>query len=217
MNRIRTAIAARQAARQGADPESLGLFGQQVLGLRRSERWTEAISTALLGKWGDDLAAGFGRNHPAIDWLLREVREIHLRLVPLWERRTYGNRRVMLLEKPSVGGGTLRDLLADRNLPDDPLLDRVPGDRRLAALLQRLDPAERDVVLALGHPGVTTWTEAAEHAGAERPEAFGERVRRKVRRTVTELGRRDSQRVAGPSGLWTPTRNDAPRPSAPRS
>ncbi|MFD0532332.1 hypothetical protein [Kitasatospora arboriphila] len=175
-----------------------------VLGFRCSARWTEAVSTALLGSDWISLPYTDFPGWASLDPLRWEARTIHRQLVPLWQRRTYGNRRLLLLEKPSVGGGTLRDLLADRHLPDDPLLDQAPGDRRLAAVLDRLAPAERAVVLALGHPGVTTWTEAAEHAGAEQPEAFGERVRRKVRRTVTELQRRDGQRAAGPTGLWSP-------------
>ncbi|MFD0532333.1 hypothetical protein [Kitasatospora arboriphila] len=157
----------------------------------------------MLGDWFTPYADGSPLVHVSLAHLRAEARTIHSQLVPLWQRRTYGNRRVMLLETPAVGGGTLRDLLADRHLPDDPLLDQAPGDRRLAAVLDRLAPAERAVVLALGHPGVTTWTEAAEHAGAEQPEAFGERVRRKVRRTVTELQRRDKKRADGSAGLWT--------------
>ncbi|GJF30336.1 hypothetical protein KNE206_30360 [Kitasatospora sp. NE20-6] len=204
MDRIRTAMAARRAAAGGADPASLGLFGQQVLGLKRSERWTEAVSTALLGTWGDNLAAGFSSQSPLIDQLLQEAREIHTQLVPLWQRRTYGNRRVLLLEKPSAGGGTLRDLLADRHLPDNPLLDQVPGDRRLAAVLARLAPAEQAVVLAFGHPGVATWVQAAELTGADQPATFAERVRTKVKRIVKMLQQQDQQRIDGPTGLWTP-------------
>ncbi|MFE4599432.1 hypothetical protein ACFRKE_01080 [Kitasatospora indigofera] len=131
----------------------------------------------------------------------------HRRLGPLWERRTYGNKRVMLLETLVHEGATLRDLLADRQLPEDPLLDEVPADRRLAVVLDRLAPTERAVVLALGHPGVATWAQAAEQAGADQPEVIAERVRRKVRATIQEQSRRDEQRVDGPAGLWVPVRS----------
>ncbi|MFE4599434.1 hypothetical protein ACFRKE_01090 [Kitasatospora indigofera] len=206
-NRIQAALAAREAAVTETDTTRLALFGQHILGLNRSARWTEALSTALLGNWIAPLHDGTGLCMLALGQLRREARTIHRQLLPLWQRRTSGNRRVLLLEKPSAGGGTLRDLLADRHLPEDPLLDQVPGDRRLAAVLQRLAPAERDVVLALGHPGVATWAQAAELAGADRPTAVGERVRRKVRATVTELQRRDQQRIDGPTGLWAPVQS----------
>ncbi|MEU9132420.1 hypothetical protein AB0D08_30655 [Kitasatospora sp. NPDC048540] len=210
-NQVRAAVAARDAALALPDNGDLALFGRLVLRFKRSARWTEAVSTALLGDWITPLHDGTGLGLPALDQLRKEGRTIHTQLVPLWERRTYGNRRVLQLEKPSVGGGTLRDLLADRHLPDDPLLDQVPGDRRLAAVLQQLAPDERAVVLALGYPGIITWPEAAEHAGSPQPEKDGERVRRKVDRVVRELRRRDGQRVDGPSGLWTPARNGGAR------
>ncbi|RPE27964.1 hypothetical protein EDD38_7264 [Kitasatospora cineracea] len=123
-------------------------------------------------------------------------------MVPLWRRRTYGNRRVLLLEKPSPSG-TLRDLLADRALPDDHVLDQIPGDRRLVILLDRLAPPERAVVLAFGHPGVVTWADAAGHTGSAEPEQDGD----KVRRVLRELCRRDEQRSDGPTGLWSPARH----------
>ncbi|MEU9132419.1 hypothetical protein AB0D08_30650 [Kitasatospora sp. NPDC048540] len=188
-------------------------FGHTFLGLPISDRWTQAISTALIGSWADPLDAPGGKAEmeAAFGLLHREVRAIHLQLVPLWRRRTYGNKRVTLLETPVNEGMTLRDLLADRQLPDDLLLDRVPGDRRLAAVLDRLAPAELAVVLARGHRGVATWAEAAELAGSTWPEKDGEKVRRKVGRAVQELRRQDGQRTHGPTGLWTPARNGGAR------
>ncbi|GHG63107.1 hypothetical protein [Streptomyces griseocarneus] len=85
------------------------------------------------------------------------------------------------------------------------MLDLVPGDARLARILTALAPGERAVVLALGLPGVSTWTEAAEYAGADDPPAFGERVRRKTRRLAAEYKRRDGQRQDATAGrLWQP-------------
>ncbi|RPE47209.1 hypothetical protein EDD90_10662 [Streptomyces sp. Ag109_O5-1] len=46
--------------------------------------------------------------------------------------------------------------------------------------------------MAWAHPYADTWTEAARLAGAADPEAFGERVRRKLKR----LGDRYTQRAA---------------------
>ncbi|GJF34964.1 hypothetical protein KNE206_76640 [Kitasatospora sp. NE20-6] len=197
-------FAAREAAMEGTDPGRLALFGQQLLGLNRSDRWTEAVSTVLLGQWIYPLSNGTGLGLSALGQLRQEARTIHRQLVPLWQRRTYGNKRVALLESPVCEGTTLRDLLADRYLPEDTLLDQVPGDRRLAAVLDRLEPLELAVVLARGQHGVDTWAQAAEHAGSAEPEKDGRKVRRKVGRVVQELCRRDRQRADGPTGLWTP-------------
>ncbi|UKZ02836.1 hypothetical protein BOQ63_001500 (plasmid) [Streptomyces viridifaciens] len=206
-NRVRAGLVARRdAVLTGGSPD-LARFGQLVLGLARGDRWSEALSTALLGDWADPLHDGTGLGLPALDRLRLETRTIHAQLGELWEKRTYGNKRVTSLDAPVGNGATLRDLLADRHLPDDPLLDQVPGDRRLAALLTRLTPAERDVVLALGHPGVATWADAAEYTGSAQPGQDGTRVRRKVGRAVRELRRRDGQRTDDPTGLWTPARN----------
>ncbi|WP_404961771.1 hypothetical protein [Streptomyces sp. 147326] len=126
--------------------------------------------------------------------------------MPLWKRRP-GRYRVLPLETPVRNGATLRDLLADRPLPDDPVLDQVPGDRRLAAIMAALNPADGAVVLARGHSGVATWADAAALTGSERPREDGERVRRTVRRAVDELRRRDGQRTDGPTGTWTPAQD----------
>ncbi|MFI7276315.1 hypothetical protein [Streptomyces sp. NPDC049879] len=210
ISRLRAAIAARtEAVHTGGSPD-LAQFGRVVLGLNRSDRWTEALSTALLGNWVAPLYDGNGIGRPSLDRLRSEARRLHAQLVPLWERRP-GKNRVLPLETPFRNGTTLRDLLADRSLPDDPVLDQVPGDRRLAAVLAALRPADRAVVLARGHSGVATWAEAAALSGSERPDEDGERVRRTVRRTVAELRRRDGQRTGGPTGLWTPAEGGASR------
>ncbi|WP_431683698.1 hypothetical protein [Kitasatospora sp. KL5] len=109
------------------DPTDLPLFGRQILGRNRSEQWTEAVATALLGDWAAPLYDGTGLGMAELGRLREEARTIHRRLVPLWQRRTYGNRRVTLLETPVYEDVTLRDLPANRHLPDDPLLDQVPG------------------------------------------------------------------------------------------
>ncbi|MFH9655425.1 hypothetical protein ACIOHR_36455 [Streptomyces anulatus] len=154
ISRLRAAIAARtEAIHTGGSPD-LALFGRIALGRNRSERWTEALSSALLGDWVAPLYDGIGLGRPALDRLCSEARRIHTQSVPLWQRRP-GKNRVIPLETPGRNGATLRDLLANRPLPDDPVLDQVPGDDpRLAAILDALNPADRAVVLALGHSGV---------------------------------------------------------------
>ncbi|MFJ9692673.1 hypothetical protein [Kitasatospora sp. NPDC101183] len=204
---VRAAMAARiEAAQTGGSPD-LATFGRIALGLNRSARWSEALSTALLGDWADPLYDGTGLTPAALGRLRWEARTIHRQLAPLWQRRTYGNQRVTLLEKPLHNGATWRDLFADRSLPPDRVLDQMPGDRRLADLMARLGQVERDVVLALGRPGVTTWAEAAALTGSTQPDKDGDKIRRKVRRAIQELHRRDQQRTDGPTGLWTPARN----------
>ncbi|WP_327169921.1 hypothetical protein [Streptomyces subrutilus] len=207
ISQLRAAIAARtEAIHTGGSPD-LALFGRIALGLNRSERWTEALSSALLGDWVAPLYDGTGLGRPALDRLRSEARRIHTQLVPLWQRRP-GKNRVLPLEMPVRNGATLRDLLADRSLPDDPVLDQVPGDDpRLAAILDALNPADRAVVLALGHSGVATWADAAALTGSERPDKDGDRVRRTVRRAAAELRRRDGQRTDGPTGMWTPAQD----------
>ncbi|MFF0063012.1 hypothetical protein ACFYRC_15990 [Streptomyces sp. NPDC005279] len=165
--------------------------------LNRSERWTESLSSALLGDWVAPLYDGTGLGRPALDRLRSEARTLHTQLVPLWKRRP-GKNRVLPLETPVRNGTTLRDLLADRSLPDDPVLDQVPGDRRLAAILAALNPADRAVDLARGHCGVATRAEAAPLTGSERPDEDGERVRRTVRRAVAELRAATDSAPTGP-------------------
>ncbi|MFE3106846.1 hypothetical protein [Kitasatospora indigofera] len=211
ITRVQAAMAARTEAVQTGGSPDLATFGRIALGLNRSARWTEALSTALLGNWADPLHDGTGLGPSALGRLRWEARTIHRQLVPLWERRTYGNKRVALLENPVHGRATLRDLLADRRLPDDSLFDLILHDPRLTTLLARLTAADQAVVLAFGHPGVATWTDAAQLAGIDRPEAIGERVRRRVNRAVRELRRRDGQRADGPTGLWTPAQDGGAR------
>ncbi|GAA2800690.1 hypothetical protein GCM10010505_29320 [Kitasatospora aburaviensis] len=86
-----------------------------------------------------------------------------------------------------------------------PLLDRLPDDRRSAAILSRLTLTERDMVLAFDRSGVTTWMAAAEEAGAADPVTCSKRVQRKGLRLEQDERGRDPQRVDGPTGLWTNT------------
>ncbi|MFF4139253.1 hypothetical protein ACFY1B_49545 [Streptomyces mirabilis] len=99
--------------------------------------------------------------------------------MPLWRRRTRHGRVL-----------SLYDLVAD----DIDLLTHstagggVFADERLNAVLRGFNPPERVVVFTYAENDGTTWSEAA--AGATDPEAFGERVRRKVKRIAAEQRRR---------------------------
>ncbi|MGW6849278.1 hypothetical protein ACWGCK_11040 [Streptomyces virginiae] len=77
------------------------------------------------------------------------------------------------------------------------LADIDPENARLAALIRALLPTERTSAMAWAHPQVSTWAEAAQHAGAAEPTTDGERVRRKIRRIAAELERRRVQAVRG--------------------
>ncbi|MEW2297070.1 hypothetical protein ABZ719_30955 [Streptomyces sp. NPDC006743] len=183
------------------DQRHLHHFTTQVLGLWSG--WNEAVSTALLGDWASPLSECAALGPADLEKLRYDIRAVHRHMTPLWRRRTYGGRRVLLLETQCGESLTLRDLLSGKTCPEDPLLDLIPGDRRLARILTTLEPGEREVVLALGLRGVETWSEAAEYVGAVDPRTLGERVRRKVRRLVAEHRRRDTQQSAAPaSELW---------------
>ncbi|WP_406737201.1 hypothetical protein OG365_01120 [Streptomyces sp. NBC_00853] len=65
----------------------------------------------------------------------------------------------------------------------------------LAAVLRSLVPDHQRVLLSWSDPGVTTWSEAAQHAEASDPKRTGEQVRRRVRYVVDEQRRRTGLRV----------------------
>jgi hypothetical protein len=174
-------------------------FGAEVLVTPRSDRWREAVSTALLGNWCDPLLSTGHLPSTALGALKAEARSVHRQLAPVWKRRTR-HGRVLSLDAALGGGLSLHDLVA----ADVDLLARAAGgvfeDERLNTVLGGLDPAERRVVFAYAEGEGTTWAEAAAAAGATDPEAFGERVRRRVRRLADEQRRRTAQRRTSPAG-----------------
>lgn len=74
--------------------------------------------------------------------------------------------------------------------PDDLVFESGFDDPRIDAVLAKLTVEERRVAMAWAYLYAETWTEAARFAGAADPEAFGERVRRKLKRLGTEYTRR---------------------------
>ncbi|WP_413754791.1 hypothetical protein [Streptomyces sp. MMBL 11-3] len=172
----------------------------KVLGIRRSERWREAISTALLGPWCDPLWQTGHLPITALGALKVETRALHHQLTPVWRRRTRRGR-VLSLDAELGNGLSLYDLVA---ADVDLLAHTASGvfeDDRLNRVLRALTPAERAVVYAYAEGEGTTWTEAAAYAGATDPDAFGERIRRKTRRLATEQHRRATQARVTPSAL----------------
>ncbi|MEV5387250.1 hypothetical protein [Streptomyces sp. NPDC052721] len=186
---IRTA-----ACHQAVEPRVMDVLTLKSLALPVSDRWREAVSTALVGGWVDPLERNGRLPVSALGTLRAEARAIHRQLVPVWRRRTR-HGRVLSLDAPLGGGLSMYDLVA----ADVDLLHRVAGgiyeDERLNAVLRGLDPAERQVVFAYAAADGTTWTEAATAAGAAEPDAFGERVRRKAKRLAAEQRRRSELAV----------------------
>ena len=124
------------------------------------------------------------RDAEVLALLNRHTEVEHQRLQPIWAHKVSG-RQLRLLDDPVAEGVALRDVITDNSRPEDFALRSVLEDRRILAVLRSLSPAEAAVVAAYGSSPMT-WTQAAVEAGVANPEAFGERVRRKVKR----LGRR---------------------------
>ncbi|WP_329549590.1 hypothetical protein OG548_42840 [Streptomyces sp. NBC_01356] len=156
-------------------------FISKYLVLPRGPQWDQAIRTALIGDWTVPLEHG-GRIGPEVVGNIKsDAKNIHRQLVPVWRRRVRGSR-VMLLETPLGDNLTLRDLVAGELRMDDLVFETAFDDERVNAVLAGLDPTERRVAMAWAHPSIANWTEAACSAGVVSPEAYGERVRRKLKR-----------------------------------
>ncbi|MFJ4790814.1 hypothetical protein [Streptomyces sp. NPDC088794] len=192
---VRAAVCgARQAARIARADGTAGVdrIAAKVLVVPRSDRWQEAVSTALAGPWCDPLWATGELSSTALDLLRAEARALHRQLVPMWRRRTR-HGRVLSLDA-DLGGLTLHDLVAAETGYLAHTAGGVFEDERLNRVLSALDPVERQVIFAYAEGEGTTWTEAAAAAGAADPDAFGERVRRKAKRLAAEHTRRLTQR-----------------------
>jgi len=202
------ALNARNAALRSEDPW-VDQFGSGVLVVAQSERWREAVSTALLGDWALPLAREGHLTVEALSNLRAEARAIHRQLVPLWRRRTR-HSRVVSLDAPMGDDISLYDVVAaERGLldPSEMLAGLAIDDPRLRALLRVLREDELKMVITRALDGLT-WTEAAQAAAASDPINDGERVRRKVKRLVDEQNRRREQS----SGRWLPAKRRGRQP-----
>ncbi|MCF2131018.1 hypothetical protein L1I79_32030 [Strepomyces sp. STD 3.1] len=192
------ALMARQDVLQG-DYELVDRFAARVLRRRTTGDWRTALSDALLGDWISPLEGSAALHPSALEQLRNRVWRIHADLQPIWTRRT-SRSRVLLLDTPLGADLTLYDLLAASPSSAGIAAGEEPDDARLGALLRALDEVDRTVVLAWMHPGVATWADAALLAGTPKPEVYGERVRRRVRRLVADQQRR----TVASEGLWLP-------------
>jgi hypothetical protein len=187
------ALGAREAALQGK-VEPVASLASLVLGLHSSNRWNEAVSTALLGSWTEPLLGETGDCPAALERLKAEAQVIHTQLAPLWRREARGSR-LLLLDAPMGKDRTLYDLVAGCMSREDALPYDHPDDARLGVVLRALQPVERAVALARACPGVASWTEAALLAGAADPVAMGKRVGRKVNRLKARYNARAAAAV----------------------
>ncbi|MFI6341001.1 hypothetical protein [Streptomyces sp. NPDC050535] len=197
---IRSAVYGRRTGATGsllppADQDaSVDHIAAEVLMVPRSDRWREAVSTALAGPWCDPLWQSGQLPFTALGALKAEACTVHRRLVPLWRRRTR-HGRVLSLDADLGDGLSLYDLVTTEVDYLARTADGVYEDERLNRVLRGLDPLEQQVVFAYAEGEGTTWTEAA--AGVAEPAAFGERIRRKTKRLAAEQARRTAQRRAG--------------------
>ncbi|MFE9427743.1 hypothetical protein ACFYNO_32825 [Kitasatospora sp. NPDC006697] len=182
-------LTARNAAIEG-DTATVDAFSRDWLGLSDPARWREAVENALLGDWVQHLGRGLLRDPDLLGLLHRHTRIEHRHLQPLWERRVRG-RRLRLLQDPVAEGLVLADLIADPRRFEDTIFAAELADSRLAAVLSGLAPVEAAVAAAYAADPKASWTEAAAAAGHPAPEAFGDRVRRKLKR----LGERHTARA----------------------
>ncbi|MDX3065879.1 MULTISPECIES: hypothetical protein [Streptomyces] len=167
-------------------------FAATWLGIPNPDNeWLEAVSTALLGNWVDLLGEHLVDDAGALGLkqLKKESAVVHRQLQPLWRRKAAGGR-LLSLDHPVPGGGTLVGLLADRAAPQEPSVLWEPETESAAAVFAGLSPGEQQVARVWAQSGRTSWAEAADLAGVSAAEA--DSVRRKLRR----LGRRYEQRAA---------------------
>ncbi|MFJ3799928.1 hypothetical protein ACIPSJ_27045 [Streptomyces sp. NPDC090088] len=176
---VMAALVARNACIEG-DTAAVDEFSRTWLGLSRPKQWRSAVEMALLGGWVDALGRHLSNDAEIMELLHRHTDREHRCLQPLWERKSSG-RRVRLLDDPVTPRMSLRDLITDHRRPEDQLMLGEVEDPRVQAVLTHLAPAERAVAMAYAMQRMT-WAQAAAEGGAGNPDAFGERVRRKLKR-----------------------------------
>lgn len=170
--------------------------------------WRDAMTTALL-HWGVGDAHEVTIDGPVVlnvqgglGWLRDRTRKAHRELTPLWRRKT-GHQRVVLLDTPLGDEGfTLYDLVVGSPTAEDLALGALPDDPRIAVVLNSgsLNALDRRVALAWAYWQPNSWAEAAALAGAPDPAAYGNRVRRKLKRLGAEHTRRQTECIARGGG-----------------
>ncbi|MFD3572765.1 hypothetical protein [Streptomyces sp. NPDC058644] len=180
------ALTARNAAIEG-DHKEVDEFSRIWLGITHPEKWRDAVEMALLGDWVTNLGRGILRDPAVVDLLRHHTQIEHRHLQPLWERKVNG-RRTMLLSQPVGSDQVLQDLLTECRTPETEL-SRTEHDGRIAAVFRRLTQDEVTVAATWAEAPDISWHQAA--LTERLPEAFGERVRRRLKR----LGKQHTQRL----------------------
>ncbi|WP_329202747.1 MULTISPECIES: hypothetical protein [unclassified Streptomyces] len=162
---------------------TVAAFGRRHLGLTSSDAtWLEAVSTALLGDWLDELTTEPPKVDDALSYLRREASVVHRQLMPLWQRKS-GPGRVWMLDYRLPSGETLHELVAGSHRIENEVMPWYPERRDAGTVFDRLQEDEQRVARAFAVGG-GTWAEAATDAGL--PENMGQRVMRKLRRLGVE-------------------------------
>ncbi|MDG4794973.1 hypothetical protein [Micromonospora sp. WMMD1082] len=196
---VHAALHAREAVVQ-EDQESgravVSSYVSQWLGLKPTVAMVEAAGNALL-------QAPLDPYDPSPDSAIVK----RLRSATLLQRRAWRpigetwlrGRRVDSLDRPLRRCADDQVLtVADTVRVDDRHDVDLNGgqDQRIPRVLTQLRDDERDVAMAYAHDETATWAAAARACG--RPEAFGERVRRKLLRLGKNLTVRLTQQHAVP-------------------
>ncbi|MEU7955553.1 hypothetical protein AB0B62_30625 [Micromonospora chalcea] len=188
---VRAALQARDAViqeDQQAGRAVVATYVSQWLGLAPTVTMVEAAGNALLQAPLDPYDPS---PDSAVVKRLRSATFLQRRAWrPIGETWLHG-RRVDSLERPLRLGAdeqmlTVADTLGIEDRHDIDL--EGWQDRRVPRVLTQLHADERDVAMAYAHDPATTWATAARACG--RPEAFGERVRRKLLRLGKNLAAR---------------------------
>ncbi|WP_328741238.1 hypothetical protein OHA91_39535 (plasmid) [Streptomyces erythrochromogenes] len=164
-------------------------FARTWLGIRRvTQDWMEAVFTALIGTWVDEIdrSSSAGHDEEAITLLGKESKQVHRELQPLWRRKA-GQQRVQCLDRPLTGGRSLLDVLGTPATTEQTALPWEPESAAAATVFGWLKADEQAIVrlwAARGENRAEVWKEAAVHIGLD-PER-GVSVMRKLRR----LGKR---------------------------
>ncbi|MFH9438963.1 hypothetical protein [Streptomyces rochei] len=180
------ALASREAVIEGHSRQ-VDAFSTTWLGIpaHRAAWWRDAVGWALLADWTDALGH-HAAEESVLALLKRDMHTAHAQLKPLWERKT-GGQRVALLSDPVGDSLVLGDLLTDPRSPESAVLGTEFTDRRVPAVLRQLQAPEEAVARDWATTG-ESWAQAA--LAAERPAAYGERVRRKLKRHGQEFAAR---------------------------
>jgi hypothetical protein len=196
---VRAALQARDAVVQ-EDQEAGGAvvasYVSQWLGLKPTVAMVEAAGNALL-------QAPLDPYDPSPDSAVVK----RLRSATFLQRRAWRpigetwlrGRRVDYLERPlRLTADDHLLTVADTLRVDDQHDVDLDGwqDHRVPRVLTQLRDDERDVAMAYAHDSATTWAAAARACG--QPEAFGERVRRKLLRLGENLAERLASQHAVP-------------------